>query len=301
MGLLSNRRGVRHCQGSAADQVPDLSLLKLCSSTYKVKKKGIFTLDLIDFISNERLHTFKEYTDCPNKAVVLHNHTLQLGASLMSLIALFELSLRNGTNYQLTRDFGDSSWLLGENQSVPLKNFEKNAVSMATRQAKKSAYAKLSYREKGFLDAFAFPGGKPSNITHKQEVKARQELFVVSHGQIISQTTFGFWKRLYSSEYDAILWKPSLKKVFPNKNLKRSDITKALETVYATRNRVAHHEPVYGQRLVDAVDALELLRNSLGSKNVLDDTPFKKFSRIQYLRLRMDYESFLEAWSTLTV
>jgi len=257
-------------------------------------------MDVVDFISAERLKTYENQTDRQEKAIALHNHTLQLGSSLMSMIALLELSLRNSTNQRLIEDFGDDEWLLPNHTSLPLKNFERTAISSAVSHAQKSAYAKLSYKEKSFLDAFAFPAGVPPGTSHKKAVKQRQALFVVSHGQIISQTTFSFWKRLYSSDYENDLWRPSLKRVFPNKDLKRSDISRSLEVVYATRNRVAHHEPVYGQRLTDAIEALEFLRDALGARKGEEDTSFKKFSRIQYLRLRMDYESFLEAWTTLT-
>jgi hypothetical protein len=257
-------------------------------------------LDTVDFISEERLKTYEKHVDRQDKAVVLHNHTLQLGSSLMSMIALLELSLRNSTNIRLIQDFGDENWLLPGHSAVPLKDFESNAIKSAVRNARKGAYSKLSYKEKGFLDAFAYPSGVPVGIKHETQVKKRQELFVVSHGQVVSQTMFSFWKRLYGSEYDNTLWKKSLKRVFPNKNLKRSDVSKALEIVYATRNRVAHHEPVYGVRLTEAIGALEFLRDSLGSNGKDADTKFQGYSRIQYLRLRMDYESFLEAWRTLT-
>lgn len=257
-------------------------------------------MDIVDFISEERLKTYENHTDRQEKAIALHNHTLQLGSSLMSMIALLELSLRNSTNQRLIEDFGDDEWLLSGHTTVPLKVFEINAIGNARTHAQKSSYSKLSYKEKSFLDAFAYPGGVPARTSHKAAVRKRQGLFVVSHGQIISQTTFHFWKRLYAGEYDGNLWKPSLKRVFPDKKLKRSDVSKALEVVYATRNRVAHHEPVYGERLRDAISALEFLRNSIGATGREEDTSFKKFSRIQYFRLRMDYESFLEAWRTLT-
>jgi hypothetical protein len=257
-------------------------------------------LNIVDFISEERLITYEKHVDRQDKAIVLHNHTLQLGSSLMSMIALLELSLRNSTNIRLIEDFGDESWLLPDHSSVPLKEFESKAVKSAVRNARKGAYSKLSYKEKGFLDAFAYPGGVPKGIRHETQVKKRQDLFVVSHGQVVSQTMLSFWKRLYGGEYEHTLWKPSLKRVFPDKNLKRPEVSKALEIVYATRNRVAHHEPVYGQRLTDVMSALEFLRNSLGSNGKGGDTNFQGYSRIQYLRLRMDYESFLEAWRTLT-
>jgi hypothetical protein len=257
-------------------------------------------MDVVDYISAERLKTYEIHTDRQEKAIALHNHTLQLGSSLMSMIALLELSLRNSTNLRLIESFGDDQWMVSGKLSVPLRAFERNTVKTAVKQAQKASYSKLSYRDKAKLDLIAFPSGKPKNISHKNEVLKRRETFSISHGQAISETTFSFWKRLYSSEYEGTLWKTSLKRVFPNKKLKRSDISKPLESVYATRNRVAHHEPVYGERLAEAIDALEFLRNSMGARSGDDETTFKKFSRIQYLRLRMDHESFLEAWSTLT-
>jgi hypothetical protein len=218
----------------------------------------------------------------------------------MSMIALLELALRNATNHQLVIDFGDENWLVSEKSPVPLKAFERKAVAAAIGHAQRAAYAKLNHKEKAWLDAFAFPSGVPSGMKHKTVVSKRQRLFVVSHGQVISQTTFSFWKRLYSNDYESVLWKRSLKRVFPNKVLKRSDISSNLETVYAIRNRVAHHEPVYGARLSEAMSALEFLRESLGASSKHEETSFKKFSRVQNLRLRMDYESYLEAWESLT-
>jgi hypothetical protein len=150
------------------------------------------------------------------------------------------------------------------------------------------------------LDAQAYPNGIPPNTKHKTVVKRRNALFTPSHGQVISQTTLSFWKRLYSGEYDSTLWKPSLKKAFPNKSLSRSEVSTALETIYATRNRVAHHEPVYGQRLEKTMEAVRFIRNSIGAKQENEETNFKKFSNVHYLRVQMDYASFIEAWDTLT-
>lgn len=257
-------------------------------------------MQIEDFISSERLETYNNKTDRLKKAIALHNHTLQLGSSLLSMIALLELSLRNVTNLRIIEDFGDSDWLLPTHTTLPLKQFERSAISKAYSHAQKAAYSKLSYREKTDLDAKAFPGGTPQNMNHKTVVKRRQALFAPSHGQIISQTTISFWKRLYSSDYEKTLWKTSLKKAFPNKLLKRTDISKSLEIIYATRNRVAHHEPVYGDRLTDVMSAITLIRDSIGAKKDGDDTSFKRFSNVHFLRLQMDYASFIEAWNTLT-
>jgi hypothetical protein len=257
-------------------------------------------MHITDYISEERLSTYENHTDSRKKAIALHNHTLQLGSSLISMIALLELSLRNSTNQRLIEHFGDPQWSLPNHDALPLKSPEQRAISTAHSRAQKSAYSKLSYKQKTYLDAFAFPGGKPQGINHKSEVKKRQALFAVSHGQVISQTMLSFWKRLYSSGYEDELWRPSLKKVFPNKGLKRGELAISLEEIYKTRNRVAHHEPVYGGRLNKAMHALKFMRDSLGARNAEDDTSFKRFSRVHYLRLQMDHESFIEAWDALT-
>lgn len=257
-------------------------------------------MDITHFISAERLKTYEKHTDSEKKAIALHNHTLQLGSSLMSMIALLELALRNITNQRLIDDFEDDGWLLPNHTTLPLKPFERAAASKAYSNAQKAAYSKLSYKEKAALDTNAFPNGVPEGTNHKTVVKKRQALFNVSHGQVVSQTTLSFWKRLYSAEYENELWRRSTKKIFPNKSLRRSDISKHLEVIYSIRNRVAHHEPVYGDRLQGVMEAIDFIRNSLGARKNEDETSFKKFSRIQYLRLRMDYESFEEAWHTLT-
>jgi len=257
-------------------------------------------MEIEDFISAERLKTYQNHTDHQKKAIALHNHTLQLGTSLMAMIALLELSLRNVTNQLLIDDFGDDEWLLPGHIALPLKPFECMAISKAYSHAQKSAYSKLNYKDKADLDAQAYPHGIPPNTKHKTIVKKRQALFTPSHGQVISQTTMSFWKRLYSGEYVNTLWKPSLKKAFPDKSLRRSDVSTALEIIYVTRNRVAHHEPVYGQRLEKTMDAVKFIRNSFGAKKDDEETNFKKFSNVHYLRVQMDYASFIEAWNTLT-
>jgi hypothetical protein len=257
-------------------------------------------MEVADFISAERLKTYREHTDRDKKAVALHNHTLQLGSSLMAMIALLELSLRNIANQRLVEDFGDDEWLLPGHTTLPLKPFEMSTISKAYSHAQKAAYSKLSYKEKTELDVRAYPDGIPPNTKHKTVAKKRQNLFMPSHGQVIAQTTLVLWKRLFSGEYESTLWKPSLRKAFPNKSLHRRDVSTALETIYGIRNRVAHHEPVYGSRLEETMKAIDFIRDSIGAKGGNDDTSFKKFSNVHHLRLKMDYAGFIEAWNTLT-
>lgn len=252
---------------------------------FKAKCFVGFIVQVVELISPERLRTFERHTDTQARAIALHNHTLQLGASLMSLIALLELALRNSTNQRLIDDFGDDQWLLPGHSAVPLKPRELETIADATSYARRAAQSKLN-------DRLRATG---------QHVPRRPPPVAVSHGQILSQTTFAFWRRLYSDEYEATLWKRSIKRVFPDKSLQRADLSKALAAIHEARNRAAHHEPIYGDKLDQAMDALEFIRSQLGARTATEETAFKHFTRIQHLRVRMDYESYREAWQTLTL
>lgn len=245
----------------------------------------VLIVQVVDLISVERLRTFEQHTDTRERAVALHNQTLQLGTSLMSLIALMELALRNSTNQRLIADFGDANWLLPGSSAIPLKPRERNAISEATDRAVRAAKSKLAQSLRVAGEPAPKRGPRPA----------------ITHGQVLSQTTFSFWRHLFSDEYEATLWKRSLKRVFPNKSLQRTDLSKALATVHEARNRAAHHEPIYGRKLDDAMAALDFIRTHLGARSEGEDTSFKHFTRIQHLRVRMDYESYREAWQTLTV
>ncbi|WP_299723124.1 hypothetical protein [uncultured Tateyamaria sp.] len=149
-------------------------------------------MDIVSYISPERLKTFENHTDRQEKAIALHNYTLQLGSSLMSLIALLELSLRNSTNERIIRHFGDPNWLLPGKTAVPLEGYERKAISSATSHARKALYSKLAYKEKTWLDAFAFPTGKPAGTTHKTIAK-KDSHFLLSHtGKLFLRQHFLF-------------------------------------------------------------------------------------------------------------
>lgn len=63
---------------------------------------------------------------------------------------------------------------------------------------------------------------------------------------------------------------------------------------------MAHHEPIYGERFETAINSLKLVREAIGAKSAGEETPFKNFSKVHWLRLQVDYEGFKEAWDTLT-
>ena len=95
----------------------------------------------------------------------------------------------------------------------------------------------------------------------------------VTDGKIIAELTFYIWKRLCGPDYEHTLWRPTLKKVFPNKQVKRADVADNLEIVYQSRNRLAHHEPVLHNRFDETIAAIKYVAQHLEARTPSDQTP----------------------------
>jgi hypothetical protein len=224
-------------------------------------------------LSGERLGTFLAIAGSPRPAIALHQQTLQVAGSLMSVTAIVEIALRNSVCDHLTGHFGTGDWL--RNPPVPFiwREQEKTRIGEAIASAQRAAYTKLDAAQKRAIDERVFRKGVPVELSLQRHSKIRQRSLSVSNGQLIAQLTLFFWKRLFSAEYESALWQPVLKRVFPDKSLRRADVAAQLERIYQTRNRIAHHEPVYGYRLGDTLEAIEFIVTRLGQRTASAATP----------------------------
>ncbi len=59
-----------------------------------------------------------------------------------------------------------------------------------------------------------------------------------------------------------------------------------LEAIYQTRNRIAHHEPVYGRRLVQTEAAIDFVARHLGSRGHDGATPLEKQLALELRELK---------------
>lgn len=249
------------------------------------------------FISPPRLQTYLNVTTDKERAIELHNATMQLGSSLLAVIAQIELALRNSIDELASKHFGTEDWL--RTSSIQWHRIERDQLRRAENNARRSEYSKLSERGKSALDALAFPKGISSNQSHEQISRARMQTINVSPGQLVAQTTIHFWKRLMSAEYQEELWKPCLKKVFPDKKIDRAAVSIHLEQIYAARNRIAHHEPVYGEKLANVFNSIKYVRSNLGRRGNMKSGPLESFTEIQFYRLYTDYAAFRRTWNIL--
>lgn len=227
-------------------------------------------------ISPERLGALSLLTGNLKAAMELHQETLRLGAALMNITASIEIALRNAICENLGQHFGIAGWLLNPPSPFQWRDAEKNKISMALDSARRAEYSKLSQAEKHALDALAFPTGRPANLAHLKRAKGRRAHIQVSDGKIIAELTFYIWKRLCGPDYEHGLWKPSLRKIFPHKRVKRSDVADNLEILYQSRNRLAHHEPVLHKRFSDTVKAIKFIVEHLMAEPPSDETPLSR-------------------------
>jgi len=253
------------------------------------------------FLSGERLATFQALAGSTRDAINLHQQMLQLASSLMGVTAVVEIALRNAICDRLSDHFKVAGWLLHPPAPFQWHASEKDKIKQAVRSAQRAAYAKKSQNDKRALDVLAFPNGAPAGISHDDRSSARQRAISVSTGQVIAQLTMFFWKRLYSDDYEQALWRTALKRVFPDKTLKRATIAAQLERIYQTRNRIAHHEPVYGRRLADTLIAIDFVVKNFGTPDADGITPIGKLLENDLLAVKQeatDLESKLTEFRT---
>lgn len=228
---------------------------------------------LTALLSPERLRGLLQLSGNAKSAIELHQETLKLGANFMNIIAVIEIALRNAICENMEQHFGAPGWLLTPPSSFQWKEPERKKIDQALDSARRAEYSKLSQEGKHALDGLAFPGGRPTNLSHLGRAKRRRAQITVSDGKIVAELTFYIWKRLCGPDYEHTLWRPTLKRLFPCKSVKRAEVAYHLENIYQARNRLAHHEPVLRGRYSDAMAAIWFLVTHLQASPPNDQTP----------------------------
>lgn len=76
-----------------------------------------------------------------------------------------------------------------------------------------------------------------------------------SHGKVIAELTFGFWRYLVRRTYLTSLWIPALHRAFPgldtDARTSQRLVEDALQRLHFVRNRAAHNEPLHRRSLGD--------------------------------------------------
>ncbi|WAC59455.1 hypothetical protein [Brevundimonas sp. SL130] len=254
-------------------------------------------------LSGDRLASLLRITGTERDAFEVHQQMMAVAAALMPVSGLIEIVLRNAICDRLRQMFGAPDWLNNPPAPFSWRGEEASSLVRATRQGQRAEYAKKSNAEKKALDAIAYPNGVPHNLSHEHRAKRRQQAIRINAGQQIAQLTIHFWKRLFSSDYEASLWDRSLKRMFPNKQLTRAEVAAQLEVIYQARNRIAHHEPLYGPRLDKTLEAIDFIAENFGEKRRNTDAILCKMMKVQRASLQQEADrlaAMLAAFSVTT-
>lgn len=200
---------------------------------------------LCAIFSKPRLETYlKAANDDQEESLNLYKLNLRLSEALYPTICILEIALRNRISSVLVTHYGET-WFDG----YAGKWFDGEDIMER---------AKPNYE----LEAIA-------NL--KSELLKKKQ--PITSDAVMSNLTFGFWTGLFKKAYVKTLWDKHITEIFPdvrpiNYNLKSNlqIIRKQLDRIRERRNRVFHHEPLFGtpkqsfaELLADCANARKLI------------------------------------------
>ena len=251
-------------------------------------------------LSVERMAVLQQITGNERDSLDLHHQMLIVAAAMMPVTAMIEICLRNAVSDRLRPLFKTADWLQSPPPPFEWRKIEKDKIRNAKRAAQRAVYAKKTQFEKRTLDRLAYPNGIPANLSHKIRVNQRQIQIQITVGQLVAQLTLGHWKRLFSSDYQS-LWDRSLKRIFSDRSTTRAGVAENLEVIHQARNRIAHHELLYGPRLDTTVKAIDFIVGAFGPKSANSQTLLELMVKPHRLALQVEADKLAALVSKFTV
>ncbi|WIB15672.1 hypothetical protein DEJ34_00655 [Curtobacterium sp. MCPF17_050] len=135
----------------------------------------------------------------------------------------------------------------------------RNAMDRALRNWSERRYSSRSWFDHVPLDR------QGSADLAKARSRAARHGGAETHGRVLAELSFGFWRYLVESRYLTALWTPALHRAFPEGPVdvltRQRQVRARLQQLHFVRNRAAHHEPIHQRDLRRDHDyAIELLR-----------------------------------------
>ncbi|MDR1511968.1 MAG: Abi family protein [Propionibacteriaceae bacterium] len=162
---------------------------------------------LEQWISADRFSKYLTATNCSDP-VALYEWNSNLASAAFEIIGHTEVLLRNAIHRHLAARSGQTSW-----------------------------YDDASY---GF-------NGQTRNDIANAKSRARSQGGRLTGGRVVAQLSFGFWRYMLSSTYQATVW-PRASRAFqgvPRSQRDRRTIERMVIGINNTRNRIAHAESVF--------------------------------------------------------
>jgi hypothetical protein len=149
---------------------------------------------------------------------------------------------------------------------------------------------------------------RPADVNEpvrRQLADARQKAGSgATHGKVVAELMFGFWRYLSSAAHEKTLWVPYLHKAFPPGTRRRQDVDERVVALNRLRNRAAHHEHLLSDDLADRHDQLVALAGLLSpllGRYVLETSQLPPLLASRPTLPRRDRLSGRGRWSRLRV
>ena len=182
-------------------------------------------------LSTPRLQLYKEVTRSPEDAWTLYVLNTELSGAYFESISWVEVAFRNALSERLQ--------------------------ALRVKSASSGKWFEIDHP---WFDPW-FSKKSVENIQLARD-RASSPNSNIRPGKVIAELTFGFWCTLLEPRYEASLWTPTLRQVFP-KGFSREAVHTRYRFFGDLRNRVAHHEPIFLQshhtnwkRILEALDWL---------------------------------------------
>lgn len=159
-------------------------------------------------------------------ALELYRWNLQMSSSLLAPLSIFEVTIRN-----------------------------------AISEAIEATYGPLWPWSQSFLISLPNPAHLFSPRNELLTLRSKHP----TAGKIIADTKFAFWQSMFTARHDAAIWNHHFFKVLPNANqglsvqVARKIAHDSMNSVRELRNRIAHHEPIFGRNIIDEFGMIKKL------------------------------------------
>ena len=177
--------------------------------------------ELPEIISAPRFATYLQATGNNRaRALALYEWNLQLSAAFLVPLQVCEVAVRNGIAEAIEKIHGATwPWSNGFLRSLP--------------RPKRG----IDYNPEADL----------------RSVAARQ----TTTGKVIADLKFAFWEQLLTAGQDSRIWNAHFRAFFPGApssltvGQARAQAYRDLKAIRLLRNRIAHHEPIFGRSVAD--------------------------------------------------
>ncbi|WP_193791165.1 hypothetical protein [Mycobacterium paraense] len=165
-------------------------------------------------------------SELPVAALRLYQWNVQVSAALMVPIHIFEVAIRNAAAEALEAVYGPQ-W--------PFEDRLRNELPRTFNRY----------------------------CPHRDLIQTATEHTLT--GGVIAQLKLRFWEQIFTRRFEQRIWKKHLRRVLPNMDHslplkdRRGEVRANIEKVRMLRNRVAHHEPIFGRHLAGELEAMRRL------------------------------------------